>query len=422
MRYRSLNAGIESATDVAILKSGLNLARAPLALQRKVAAMTPNLAVMSGNAQLNDWARFADRHVMCFKGAADTHKGTSRDYRTIGLLDILGLAEKPTREPKEKALAILQTGYNGPDGRTHEVQREKGQFTCLCGDFDKDNRSLEDIQTAVDKFFGDNIALLIYSSSSATNENKKWRVVIPLQDVMAFGPWSELMHAWYAFMGAEGFVMDTSLLGAGQPVYMPNVRPELWVDGKPKFYNAHYEDGVGASADTPVVREWIAKLAAERVADDARKAQAKSQAKPRSVASANGIADFNSKHSVEDLMLEAGYEESPRGNDDWRSPCQTTNSYATRVFTDDAGNRYWVSLSGSDADAGLGRATAGGARFGDAFDIYVLFQMNGDFCKAIESLRPPEFVLDFSACDTNTGEIPGKEEASSAATEDGKPK
>lgn len=65
---------------------------------------------------------------------------------------------------------------------------------------------------------------------------------------------------------------------------------------------------------------------------------------------------------------------------DWRSPYQSSGSYATRCYGD-----FWISLSGSDAGAELGAATASGHRYGDAFDLFVHFEHGGNFTNAIRT-------------------------------------
>ena len=361
--------------------------------------------------KLSVWTQFANHRVMCFQGATETRKGTARQYKTISLRDIASLAEKPTREPKEKALAILQSNYNYSDGRTHEVQREKGQFTCLCGDIDRGNLASDDIQEFVEKLFGNKVALLIYSSSSATVENKKWRVIVPLRDPMPYGPWSELMEVLYAFLGEEGCTLDTALLKAGQPVYMPNVQPALWDGDKPQFYDSYIEDGEGAHAQMPVVLEWTAKLAIQRANENAKRAEA-ARLKSRATTYPK-ISGFNAKHDLDGMLSGVGYKSSPTRAGDWKSPLQTSDSYATHVFINEEGGKYWVSLSESDKLAGLGRATASGSRCGDAFDIYVYYKLSGDFSKALQSLESPSPVLDYSALALA---------ASADTPDDGKPK
>ena len=66
------------------------------------------------------------------------------------------------------------------------------------------------------------------------------------------------------------------------------------------------------------------------------------------------IERFNREHTIEALLDRYGYLRAGTSND-WRSRYQSSKSFATR----DCGE-YWISLSGSDAAAGIGRATANG--------------------------------------------------------------
>jgi hypothetical protein len=95
------------------------------------------------------------------------------------------------------------------------------------------------------------------------------------------------------------------------------------------------------------------------------------------------IVRFNKKHDVVSELMKSGYARRGSSSDHWRSPRQTTGSYATRVCGD-----RWVSLSASDIDAGLGRKTrAGNACFGDAFDLYCFREHGGNVRKALAALR-----------------------------------
>ena len=73
-----------------------------------------------------------------------------------------------------------------------------------------------------------------------------------------------------------------------------------------------------------------------------------------------------------------GYKRAGSSND-WRSPYQSSGSYAMGDYGD-----HWISLSGSDAANGVGRLTAGGDCHGDAFDLFVHFEHGGDFEKAVD--------------------------------------
>lgn len=88
------------------------------------------------------------------------------------------------------------------------------------------------------------------------------------------------------------------------------------------------------------------------------------------------IERFNAAHTIEELLAEYGYE--TENQTDWRSPYQESGSFATRIY-----DGYWVSLSGSDAAAGLGHETPNGARSGDAFDLFCHYAHEGDIKAAL---------------------------------------
>jgi hypothetical protein len=105
------------------------------------------------------------------------------------------------------------------------------------------------------------------------------------------------------------------------------------------------------------------------------------------------ISRFNARHRVDELLNRYGFVQltDPSGHwptDHWRSPYQTSGSYATRVYRDDDAGESWVSLSGSDAKHGLGAKSAnGGTRYGDAFDLYAHFEHGGDSGAARETWK-----------------------------------
>ena len=94
------------------------------------------------------------------------------------------------------------------------------------------------------------------------------------------------------------------------------------------------------------------------------------------------IDAFNRDNALAAMLERYGYERSPRHREDWRSPIQTSGSFATRII--DGGK--WISLSQSDASAGVGEQCSAGC-FGDAFDLFVHFEHGGDAQGALSELR-----------------------------------
>jgi hypothetical protein len=133
--------------------------------------------------------------------------------------------------------------------------------------------------------------------------------------------------------------------------------------------------------DHPPIAQAIAVLRArqeaDRLAKENARASAAAQRAMQSPAGGGSIDTFNRANRLSDLFAKYGYEPHPNGHD-WRSPHQGSRSFATRSFIEPGAREHWVSLSESDAAAGLGAASANGGRFGDAFDLFVHYEHGGN--------------------------------------------
>ena len=163
----------------------------------------------------------------------------------------------------------------------------------------------------------------------------------------------------------------------GQLVFLPN---------KGDHYEWDIHKGPTLSTDTGPLGERVSYNA--RMLEEHRKAgKEAAERPPRRPLGIDTDDDpmrwCNANFTLTDLLRDYSYEQE--GNsDNWRSPHQTSGSYATKVYPD---NR-WVSLSGSDFNAGIGEQSAdSGSCFGDAYDLYVHYQHKGDHKKAYQALR-----------------------------------
>ncbi len=316
------------------------------------------------------WHSFA---VLRCHGTRDTRAQTGRDYDTQTLGEVFALPQ--SHVPKADAGAIIPSLYVGPDARSHAAQEERGRFVAICADIDKGNHAIDRVESLTDQFFGVGVARRIYSTASATPERRRWRVIVPMAEPLAFPAWHELTEAFHRHMAANGVEMDASPKRAGQLSFLPNVPP-----GAAFFETSVSSDGAGASLNGGRVAKAISDLRTERRKDTL----------PAGVGSvvafADGpIAEFNHRHPLSDLLTRHGYTPAPNGKD-WRSPLQTSNSYATQVRQGDNGGEYWVSQSESDRQAGLGAPAASGGCFGDAFDLFAHFEHGGDRQSALDTL------------------------------------
>jgi len=311
-------------------------------------------------------------------------------YPGITWSELLAMVRTPQAKEKAEADFFIPSTYRAHDGRAHDAQRERGVFRMLAVDIDRGNPSLERVQEALTDILGD-VGSVIYSSSGASAENKKWRVLLPIVGTISGEQYEAAQSAFFELLHLSGIHPDGALARCGQPIYLPNVpiarrNPDL----SPAFYQQAIKRGPCVSLDdaSPIVQEVNRRaeqyrLAAEQ-AEAGRRARDAERAERRTKFpdDVNPVDAFNLAYSIEDMFDRHQYERQG-GSAHYRSRYQTSPSYATQNF-----GTHWVSLSGSDAAAGIGRSKSlGGDSYcwGDAFDIFVHYEHNGDFTAAVRA-------------------------------------
>lgn len=315
---------------------------------------------------------------------------TRSNFETITLLELHSLATvtAPTIKPKVNAVAIIPSQYNGPDARNAEVQKQHGRYCLIIADIDEGNHSGEQVKDWVREALGEQIVFWGHSTASARRNNRRWRVLIPLERAWDYENWRDAGEVIFARLEDLGMKLDWSLLKANQISFVPNVPPEFAKNGQPLFYENFAQPGRALGLET--FAEEVAALRTKRELNErfdklAQEAQRRYVVRSADAGSNSLIADFNQKNEMTALLEGYGYQRSPRSVIDWRSPMQTSKSYATRVVSSN-GREVFMSLSASDAAAGLGAASRRGDRFGDAFDLFVHFEHAGDFKAALRAI------------------------------------
>ena len=336
--------------------------------------------------------------VLLAHGAHDTKIGNEdRQYDGISLAAIAAMVADPQAKEKSDASFIIPSTYRAHDGRKHASQREHGQFHYLALDIDEGSPSLVDVKAAVVSVTGDAVAM-IYSSSGASEDNRKWRVLIPLAEPVSGADYSDTQTALFDIMRTEhGIKCDPALARPGQPIYLPNVPPAKRDDfGQPMFYHQDRHRGQGYF-DLAESRVWAnmqfrrqqAEIA-ERQAEHERAVRQAERIKRREASGddLDPVAEFNARHTVEDMLVQCGYTRDGNSQS-YASRYQSSGSFATKNF-----GEYWVSLSGSDVGASIG-AVKGDYCWGDAFDLFCHYEHNGDMKVAVreyaKELRPSPF-------------------------------
>jgi hypothetical protein len=310
-------------------------------------------------------------------------------YDGIDFTGIIARVKEPTAVDKTAADFIIPSTYREHDGRSHDVQRQRGQYRMLCVDVDTGNPKKEDLVEAIEAVCG-RVAILIYSSSGATKAEPKWRALIPLLQTLTGEEYEDAQAALFDMLAARNIQCDPALARCGQPVFLPNIPwDKRKPDGRPIFYDTFIQrdralDLAGSRLQEEIIaRKKREQQAAEQAAAD-RQAREQERAKRRldMPHEVDPVEEFNARHSIADLLEKYGYDR--RGSSShYRSPLQTSGSYATRDYV-----THWVSLSSTDAGNGLGRAKTLGPHsytWGDAFDLYAFFEHGGDMRAAVRA-------------------------------------
>ena len=333
------------------------------------------------------------KQLLLAHGALDTKiRDKNEQYDGINLADIAKLVSEPQAKEKADASFVIPSVYREHDGRNHATQREHGEYWMLALDVDEGDPSLIELRTAVEAVTV-NASALIYSSSGASEDNRKWRVLIPLALPISGEDYVDAQLALFDLMQVEGITCDAALSRTGQPIYLPNVPPARRDEfGEPSFYHGvrHRGDGLLIPTESRIWENMLyhrknEAIAAEKAAAE-RALRAQQREENRGKYDGDDPIDvFNQRHSISDLMLKYGYERKGR-SDSYQSPMQTSGSHATKDY-----GTHWVSLSGSDRASGIGQAS-GEFCYGDAFDIWAHFEHGGKMSAAVreygKEIRP----------------------------------
>lgn len=291
-----------------------------------------------------------------------------RPYVTLDWQQFGDMLSTPPSVAKEAAQWVI---FSELATRVADEQRSEGRFHALwCDIDDAQGRTIaETAQLACDAVGG--AQLVCYASRSATEENQKARIVIPLARLVGGADFEAMQKVLNDRLEANGLIPDRATERANQVAYLPN-RGQLYAHAQLK----------GARLDACAV--FAADLDAERQrlqAEEQRQQEAREQSRLNAI---NRIASgctspveaFKDAYDLELMLATFGYRK--RGTR-YLSPLSTSG--VAGVTIKDGSN--WVSSHGSDVSAGIGKVS-GSQCSGDVFDLFVYFEHGGDFNAAIK--------------------------------------
>lgn len=297
------------------------------------------------------------------------NKAAPQEYLGVTLDQIYQMAASPQSMAKEKALWVIPSTLMS---RVHAEQRARGEFWALWADIDRNpDRSVKDLAILVFGFT-EEAGLLTYTSRSATKENQKGRLIIPLGEPVSGADFILLQKILNDRLEALNIPPDRATERAAQLCYLPN-RGEFYdhfiMNGEP------FNPLVTWKAD--IEKERRAEAERQRKLDEAR-GQARLKAAQRVADGVTPIEAFKQAYGLEETILpQYGYQK--RGLK-WLPPHSDSKNPGFKVMD---GNK-WVSHHSSCIALKIGEPSLDGKTvWGDAFDLFVHFEHNGDHDAAV---------------------------------------
>jgi hypothetical protein len=295
-----------------------------------------------------------------------------KPYATVTLNRVRELLAHPAEVDKSDGQWAI---FSELLSRNHSEQRQHGKFYALWSDIDESQGlTFDDIVSRSSRVIpGDCFA---YTSKSATEDNQKARITVPTAYAMSgheFVIWQKVLNDK---LEAAGIKPDRVTERAGQLCYLPN---------RGEFYDFRVIEGKGLLNPD---ESWPDELAAEMQRQQEEQAEirerrelAKIKAKARVSAGTHSPIDaFTSEYAIT-LMFDT-YGFLQKGSNRWLSPNSNSNSPAVSLTAD---GRKW--LSAHDSDSEMGRpCDSGNGVMGDAFDLYVYFEHQGNRDAALKAV------------------------------------
>tara|TARA_R110000851_G_scaffold333531_1_gene514861 strand:- start:41210 stop:43840 length:2631 start_codon:yes stop_codon:yes gene_type:complete len=332
----------------------------------------PTQALTLGNTQTHQKADSIMPDILLCSGFGKHHSVNNRvapkSYVGITLQSILAMLDAPQCVEKSQAQWVI---FSSLMTREYAEQRANGTFYALWADIDEQGvqgLTFRDLVSLAGGAIG--YALWIYTSSTATEETPKSRIILPLAAPVTGEQFVLMQRVLNNKLEASGITPDRATERAGLVCYLPN---------RGAFYDYFVGDG-----DLLTATAWqsecevLAELDRQHQArlNEQRQAAKLKAAERMATGQLSPIGAFNETYSLPLLFDTYGYLDKGKR---WLSPNSQSN-VAGVTLTDDG--RKWLSTHASDAD--LGKPTANGT-MGDAFDLFVYYNHQGDRDAAIKA-------------------------------------
>ncbi|MEQ6889078.1 YfjI family protein [Halomonas sp. CS7] len=311
-----------------------------------------------------------------YHSAENESEDQRRPYVDIKWTDIIERMKNPQNVPKSGAQWAI---FSTHPSRTFEEQRQKGRFHVLAVDLDRDPPPVKDAVVRISNLVRADVCT--YTSRSAKWDEPKSRTLIPLATPIDGRRYELLQACLNDRLEAGGLTPDRATERAAQLHYLPN-RGEYYETATMEFlgtldWQAEFGEELAAKEAKLADHEASQR---RRQEESARKLKERQQ-RQEQTGERSPIDAYNAAYSLREVWESFGATWHGRRG---RSPISTSGTYGITLSDD---GQHWHSFHASDVEAGIGTtdATAVGC-WGDAFDLFVYFEHDGDRNAALKAV------------------------------------
>jgi hypothetical protein len=139
-------------------------------------------------------------------------------YKPITWEGIQHLVDYPQHVKKQKAQWFIPSNCAS---RSMKEQKANGRFFVMWADLDKQPPSLKEIASFVETISQGDFEL--FNTRSATEENQKARLLMPLEKGLRASEWILYQTAFNNLLEAQGIIPDRANQNPNQLCYLPNL-------------------------------------------------------------------------------------------------------------------------------------------------------------------------------------------------------
>jgi hypothetical protein len=247
-------------------------------------------------------------------------------YLLITLEEIRRLVDNPQQEDKSLAQWLIPSPLLS---RSFQEQEANGEYGIVWADIDQNAIGIHGIAGIIEFLFP-GYDYEIYTSRSATQDNQRCRILILLNKPLSGSNWVICQQILNDKLQDNGITPDRASERPAQLCYLPN-RGEYY-DSKSKRNGTFFDPSLEWADEIKNKQDEITLKAAEleRLSNEAklRRETLKSNS---GTSSPDLIGAFNQTHTVQDILLQAGYDQ--KGNN-FRHPKSESGSFSANVKDD----------------------------------------------------------------------------------------